>query len=187
MDEIRVAVVGLGSRALRGWIPIMQRLRGYRITALCEQIPALQARAIETRPELAGIKMYTGYDDVLADSNVDAIALVVRAPDQGAMAARGIQLGHGGLIAIPRGTDWRALLEHWLEFFARESCGKCVPCALGSVRALELARREPGARGELEPLLELIADTSLCAFGQLVPAPVRAVLRRLAREEGAIE
>jgi NADH:ubiquinone oxidoreductase subunit F (NADH-binding) len=104
----------------------------------------------------------------------------------GALAARGIQLGHGGLIAIPRGTDWRALLVHWLEFFAHESCGKCVPCALGSARALELARREGGARGELEPLLELIADASLCAFGQLVPAPVRAVLRRLARGEASI-
>ncbi len=103
----------------------------------------------------------------------------------GSLAARGIQLGHGGVIAIPRGTDWQALLEHWLEFFAHESCGKCVPCALGSSRALDLARRGPSARGELEPLLELIADTSLCAFGQLVPAPVRTVLRRLAREGGA--
>lgn len=93
MEEIRIAVVGLGSRALRGWIPILQKLRGYRITALCEIIPALQQRALTTRPELAGVKIYTRYEDLLADPNVDAIALTVRAPDQGAMAAQGLEAG----------------------------------------------------------------------------------------------
>src|SRR3972149_5256484 len=55
----------------------------------------------------------------------------------GAMSRRGIQLGHGGLVAVPRGTDFRGLLEHWLEFMQEESCGKCVPCRVGALRALE--------------------------------------------------
>ena len=60
------------------------------------------------------------------------------------MADKGIQLGHGGLVAIPEGTDFRALLEHWLEFMMDESCGKCVPCRLGSKRAWRVLHEQEG-------------------------------------------
>jgi len=93
-----------------------------------------------------------------------------------AMGRRGLQLGHGGLVALPRGTDYAALISHCLGFMRDESCGKCVPCRVGSARAFELSRGrlEPD---KLDPLLELVEATSLCAFGQLVPGPVRTLLR----------
>lgn len=96
-----------------------------------------------------------------------------------AMAERDIQLGHGGLVALPQGTDFRALLLHWATFMRDESCGKCVPCRLGSKRAHEmLGVAAPGAvlRSELERLLDVIAEGSLCAFGQLVPKPMRQLI-----------
>jgi NADH-quinone oxidoreductase subunit F len=101
-----------------------------------------------------------------------------------ALAARGLDLGHGGLVAIPRGTDRRALLRHWLRFMADESCGRCVPCRVGSRRALELAGdlEAPAARERLARLLELVATTSLCPFGQRIPGPARGLL---AGPEGA--
>lgn len=101
MDTIRVAVVGLGSRALRGWIPIMQKLKGFEITTLCEIIPALQQKALAARPELRQAKMLTRYEDVLDDPDIDAVALTVRSPDQGAMAARALEAGKHVHAEVP--------------------------------------------------------------------------------------
>jgi NADH:ubiquinone oxidoreductase subunit F (NADH-binding) len=95
---------------------------------------------------------------------------------------RGIELGHGGLVALPRDTDWLALAEHWLRFMADESCGKCVPCRLGSRRALEGVRDSAG-RERLLGLLDTIAATSLCGFGQGVPRPVSQILERVGTRE----
>ena len=91
-----------------------------------------------------------------------------------ALEARGVELGHGGIVALPEGTDFGTLAIVWLEFMADESCGKCVPCRVGSRRALELAKR--GGGEQLRSLLDLIASTSLCGFGRGIPAPVRKLL-----------
>ncbi|MEX2208358.1 MAG: NADH-ubiquinone oxidoreductase-F iron-sulfur binding region domain-containing protein [Myxococcota bacterium] len=97
-----------------------------------------------------------------------------------ALGAREIELGHGGIVALPVGTDFRALARDWLAFMADESCGKCVPCRVGSNRAKGLAdARTREADTALLPLLDVIADASLCAFGQSIPAPVRTILTRL--------
>lgn len=116
-----MAVVGLGSRALRGWIPIMQKLRGYRIVALCEEIPALQTRAFVQRPELQGVKMYSHYDEVLADPEVDAIALTVRSREQGAMAAQGLEAGKHVHSEVPMA---HTVEECWRIINAVKSSGK---------------------------------------------------------------
>ncbi|HET6304446.1 MAG TPA: NADH-ubiquinone oxidoreductase-F iron-sulfur binding region domain-containing protein [Myxococcota bacterium] len=98
--------------------------------------------------------------------------------DPAQLRERGIELGHGGLVALPRDTDWLALAEHWLRFMADESCGKCVPCRLGSQRAVEKVR-DAAARGDLLELLDTVAATSLCGFGQGVPRPVIQLLERV--------
>ena len=94
------------------------------------------------------------------------------------MADKGIQLGHGGLVAIPEGTDFLALMEHWLEFMMDESCGKCVPCRLGSKRAWRVLHEEDktAIRGRLRRLFELMEAGSLCAFGQSMPRPMRKLM-----------
>ena len=100
-----------------------------------------------------------------------------------AMAERGLALGHGGLVALPDDADLPALLRGWLAFMAAESCGRCTPCRLGSRRALELAVGPGlgGARAEIERLLEVVEEASLCALRPGDPAagaPSRRSLRR---------
>jgi NADH:ubiquinone oxidoreductase subunit F (NADH-binding) len=96
------------------------------------------------------------------------------------MAEEGIQLGHGGLVAIPEGTDFRALLEHWLEFMMDESCGKCVPCRLGSKHAWRVLHEQEGTacRARLGRLFEVMEAGSLCAFGQSMPRPMSKLMER---------
>ena len=96
-----------------------------------------------------------------------------------AMAQRSLNLGHGGLVAVPEGTNIRALFLHWIEFMAEESCGKCVPCRLGSRRALEVAQTAGAANSlpQLERLFDVMAQGSLCAFGQQMPGPMSEMLK----------
>ncbi len=100
----------------------------------------------------------------------------------GALRAAGVELGHGGVVAVPRGADLAALAHHLLEFMADESCGRCTPCRAGSARARALfARGERSAdAGELARTLEAMESASLCAFGRATPRPVRELLRALA-------
>ncbi len=96
------------------------------------------------------------------------------------MAQQGIELGHGSLVALPEGTDYRALLEHWLKFMMDESCGKCVPCSLGSQKAWNLVRdriHQPECRSQLERLFEVMEQGSLCAFGQYMPEAMRQMIQ----------
>jgi NADH:ubiquinone oxidoreductase subunit F (NADH-binding) len=94
--------------------------------------------------------------------------------DYDAMAARGIRLGHGGLVALTRSADLAALFRNALAFARDESCGRCAPCRLGTERAHALAGAAGGApRDALMRLFELMEQASLCGFGQLVPGPLR--------------
>jgi NADH:ubiquinone oxidoreductase subunit F (NADH-binding) len=90
------------------------------------------------------------------------------------MRAAGVQLGHGGLIPIPIGTDLRALALHLSQFMQEESCGACAPCRIGSERLRD--RVEAGDASGAADLGELIAATSLCAFGHFMPGPISALL-----------
>ena len=73
-----------------------------------------------------------------------------------------------------------------MEFCAHESCGKCTPCRIGSVRGVEVIDhiREAGDNAQeraqyidlLEDLCATMEDGSLCAMGGLTPSPVRSAL-----------
>jgi NADH:ubiquinone oxidoreductase subunit F (NADH-binding) len=101
--------------------------------------------------------------------------------DLDALRAAGHELGHGGLVAVPRGADLAALAHHLLAFMADESCGRCTPCRAGSVRArAAFAARGVAAAGELAECFEVMEAASLCAFGRATPRPVRGLLAALA-------
>lgn len=96
-----------------------------------------------------------------------------------AMAKRGVELGHGGLVAVPQDTDFRRLLEHWLDFMIHESCGKCVPCRLGAQcasNALRATSTEAETRRRLDELFTAMEQGSLCAFGRSMPRPMRQLI-----------
>jgi NADH:ubiquinone oxidoreductase subunit F (NADH-binding) len=103
-----------------------------------------------------------------------------------ALRERGIRLGHGGLVAVPRDADLAAVAEALLRFAAAESCGRCTPCRDGSQRALALTRA--GARENAEALravLGLMRSASLCPFGRDAPGPIEALLTRAAARGAA--
>ncbi len=110
--EIRIAVVGLGPRALDSWLPALQKIEGYRIVAICDRLEPMVTRAAAKLPP--GVRTYLEYDEVLADPAVDAIALTVRAPNQGALAAQGLEAGkhvHAEVPAAHSLEDCRRLVE----------------------------------------------------------------------------
>lgn len=102
--------------------------------------------------------------------------------DYESLLAAGGMLGHGGVVLFDDSVDMALQAKFAMDFCAIESCGKCTPCRLGSVRGSEtIAKIINGedAVGNKELLLELcevMADGSLCAMGGLTPLPVRSAM-----------
>jgi formate dehydrogenase iron-sulfur subunit len=112
------------------------------------------------------------------------------AMDFESIAARGGILGHGGVVVFDDTVDMAQMARYAMEFCATESCGKCTPCRIGSIRGTELIddiinRRRP--RENLEVLRDL-CDTmkygSLCALGGLTPLPVLSALKYFSEDFG---
>jgi formate dehydrogenase iron-sulfur subunit len=103
--------------------------------------------------------------------------------DYEALAAEGAILGHGGVVVFDDTVDMRAMARFAFAFCARESCGKCTPCRIGSTRGVELLDAAASAANPapklalVDDLCELLAETSLCALGGLTPLPVRSAIR----------
>jgi len=104
----------------------------------------------------------------------------------------GSMLGAGAVVVVAEGTDLVAAATNVLRFFRNESCGKCVPCRVGSHKAL-LLLNDALASGdgpeivadELERLEETARMTSICGLGQVALGPVLSVLRmRTKGQEG---
>ena len=99
-----------------------------------------------------------------------------------ALAEAGGMLGHGGLVVFDETVDMAEQAHFAMEFCAEESCGKCTPCRIGSVRGAEvidLIRRgvDPESNETLlRDLCEVMTDGSLCAMGGLTPMPVLSAL-----------
>ena len=108
--------------------------------------------------------------------------------DYEAMAAAGAMLGHGGVVVFDDTVDMVAQARFAMEFCAKESCGRCTPCRIGSVRGVEVIDRI--AAGDerdlnlalLDDLCDVMASGSLCAMGGLTPNPVRSALRHFAED-----
>ena len=96
-------------------------------------------------------------------------------------AARGL-LGHGGVVVFDDSVDMAQQARFAMEFCAHESCSKCTPCRIGSIRGVEVIDRIVAgvARDKNETLLrelcETMIDGSLCALGGLTPLPVLSAL-----------
>jgi formate dehydrogenase iron-sulfur subunit len=103
--------------------------------------------------------------------------------DYEAFAAAGAMLGHGGIVVFDDSVDMARQARFAMEFCAEESCGKCTPCRIGSVRGVEVIDRIVADENRaanlvvLEDLCEVMTDGSLCAMGGLTPMPVRSALR----------
>ncbi len=101
------------------------------------------------------------------------------------LAEAGTMLGSGALVVLAEGTDLLAASTNVLRFFRDESCGKCVPCRVGSSKAHELLRSVLAAgsstldddqRDRILRLEEAMRKTSICGLGQVALGPVVSVL-----------
>ena len=104
------------------------------------------------------------------------------------LGAAGAMLGHGGIVVFDESVDMLQQARFAMEFCAVESCGKCTPCRIGSVRGAELIDRigQNEDRDENLALLEELCETmdkgSLCAMGGLTPMPVRSALKHFPQD-----
>jgi formate dehydrogenase/NADH-quinone oxidoreductase subunit F len=105
--------------------------------------------------------------------------------DFGTLAKAGTMLGSGALVVLAEGTDLLAASTNVLRFFRNESCGKCVPCRVGSTKAHELLRGvldsgssslDDAQSGRILQLEEAMRKTSICGLGQVALGPVVSVL-----------
>ncbi len=95
----------------------------------------------------------------------------------------GTIMGSGGLIVMDENTCMVDLAKFFLDFCQDESCGKCIPCRMGTKRMLEMLQRVSEGKGrpeDIDTLLELgedIMNTALCGLGQTAPNPVLNTIR----------
>ena len=103
--------------------------------------------------------------------------------DFGPLAEAGSMLGSGAVVVIAEGTDLLAAATNVLRFFRDESCGKCVPCRVGSEKAhallSEIVESGGGPDDVSDTILELektMRLTSICGLGQVALGPAISVL-----------
>jgi formate dehydrogenase iron-sulfur subunit len=103
--------------------------------------------------------------------------------DYESVAAARAMLGHGGIVVFDDSVDMAQMARFAFEFCEIESCGKCTPCRIGSVRGKETVEKILSGRDVaknialVEDLCEVMTDGSLCAMGGLTPMPVLSALR----------
>jgi formate dehydrogenase iron-sulfur subunit len=103
--------------------------------------------------------------------------------DYEAFAMRDGLIGHGGIVVFDDSVDMAEQARFAFEFCALESCGKCTPCRIGSVRGQEVIDRILQGNNTsanvalLEDLCQTLKLGSLCALGGFTPYPVLSALR----------
>jgi NADH:ubiquinone oxidoreductase subunit F (NADH-binding)/NADH:ubiquinone oxidoreductase subunit E len=102
--------------------------------------------------------------------------------DFDALARAGTMLGSGATIFVAEGRDLLELALSVTRFFRNESCGKCVPCRVGSEKAVALIEKAGCVSEEDEALLrslhETMQQTSICGLGQVALGPLLSILSR---------
>ncbi len=101
------------------------------------------------------------------------------------------EIGHGGVVIFDDTVDMAEQARYAFEFCAHESCGKCTPCRVGSVRGAELVSQiQDGAGADrftlLDDLCGVLEDASMCAMGSMTPKPVRSALEHFPEDFGQL-
>jgi len=103
--------------------------------------------------------------------------------DYEALAEAGSIMGSGGMVVMDEDTCMVDMARYFLTFTHSESCGKCLPCRLGTKQMLDILEDICGGKGKpddlerLENLSEAVQKGSLCGLGQTSPNPVRTTVR----------
>jgi len=103
--------------------------------------------------------------------------------DYESLTAAGSIMGSGGMVVMDEDTCMVDIAKYFLSFTQMESCGKCVPCRVGTRQMLNILERicdgdgTPGDIALLEKLAETVKVSSLCGLGQTAPNPVLTTIR----------
>jgi NADH:ubiquinone oxidoreductase subunit F (NADH-binding)/NADH:ubiquinone oxidoreductase subunit E len=142
------------------------------------------AGGVEGGRKLAAIQPGGASSNFIGPDNLDVEL------DFATLQAAGSMLGSGAMVVMAEGTGLLAAAVNVLRFFRDESCGKCVPCRVGSAKAHiildDLLKRGGGpadVNGEVRDLAEVMRRTSICGLGQVALGPVSSVLKLAASED----
>jgi bidirectional [NiFe] hydrogenase diaphorase subunit len=97
-------------------------------------------------------------------------------------------MGSGGLVVIDETTRMTDFARFFIDFCVDESCGKCLPCRVGTVQIRALLDKIIAGKGsgadlvQLEKLCKLVKRTSLCGLGQSAPNPVLSTMHYFRHE-----
>lgn len=103
--------------------------------------------------------------------------------DYDSLAQVGSIMGSGGMIVMDETSCMVDVAKYFMEFSMAESCGKCVPCRVGTAQMYDLLCKISEGRATLndlallESLCDMVKHTSLCGLGQAAPNPVISTLR----------
>ncbi len=103
--------------------------------------------------------------------------------DYESLAQVGSIVGSGGMIVLDTDNCMVNMAKYFLNFTKSESCGKCIPCRIGTKRILEILTRITEGKGRkddielLETLSSDVKTSSLCGLGQTAPNPVLSTIR----------
>lgn len=104
------------------------------------------------------------------------------------IAEAGSMFGTGAVIVVAEGRNLFDLATSLVRFFRNESCGKCVPCRIGSHHAVRLLEQvadnnaNPDTLGELNQLADTLQQTSICGLGQVALVPILSMLEHFPDE-----
>jgi NADH-quinone oxidoreductase subunit F len=108
--------------------------------------------------------------------------------DYDSLIQHGAIMGSGGLISADEDTCMVDMARFFMDFIQEESCGKCIPCRLGTKRMLEILERitkGEGKEGDVETLIELgtsIKESAICGLGQTAPNPILSSIKHFRQE-----
>jgi bidirectional [NiFe] hydrogenase diaphorase subunit len=97
-------------------------------------------------------------------------------------------MGSGGLVIIDDSTNMPDFANFFMDFCVDESCGKCIPCRVGTVQIRKLLDKINAGEGKpedlekLDKLCQLVKKTSLCGLGQSAPNPVLSTMKYFQNE-----
>jgi formate dehydrogenase iron-sulfur subunit len=163
--------VQLGGNVRRGGL--VELAFGHTLRELVEDFGGGTASGRPVRAVMVGGPLGTYLPESALDVRLDYEAL----------AEVGGMLGHGGVVVFDDTVNLAEQARFAMEFCAVESCGKCTPCRIGSVRGMELLgsilddQQRESSLQLLDELCETMTEGSLCAMGGLTPNPVRSAIR----------
>ena len=103
--------------------------------------------------------------------------------DYESIAKTGAIMGSGGMVVMDENTCMVDMAKFFMDFTSKESCGKCVPCRIGTTRMLEILQRIVDGKGnesDIDTLMELaesIKTGALCGLGNSAPNPVLTTIK----------